>query len=285
MYLIYYHCRILNRIKKMIKEDFKSLISNDQYLVKRQDVSYIEKAMYLRETNFKCPLCGKDLLNRKQKKYNALFEIAHIYPNRPTQEQYNTLKGLDRLGKNCESFENKIALCLDCHDTQDFRTTKEEYLKLLEIKKELLKNTLFNTLTTELSLESEIEEVLQKLQNLNEEELVSLNYSPVKLSKKFSSNEYALNIKVSAYVTRFYPYIRDILNSLDGTNHFDVNVLCLQIKTAFTKLTTVSKNKEEIFNQLVKWIQEKTCSNSLLACEVVISFFIQNCEVFNEITE
>lgn len=269
----------------MLKEKFKLLISNDEYLVERKDVSHFEKTMHLRETNFKCPLCGKDLLNRKQKKSNSLFEIAHIYPNKPTQEQYETLQGLERLGQNCESFENKIALCLDCHRTQDFHTTKEEYLKLLKIKKTLLKNTLFNDLTIELTLESEIKEVLQKLTNLNEEELASLNYSPVKLSKKFLSNEYVLKTKVSAYVIRYYPYIRDILNSLDGTNNFNVNVLCLQVKTAFTKLTTVSTNKEEIFNHLVNWIQEKTCSNSKLACEVIVSFFVQNCEVFNEITE
>ena len=39
------------------------------------------------------------------------------------------LKGLERLGDNSESFDNKIALCKDCHSTKDYHTTKEDYLE------------------------------------------------------------------------------------------------------------------------------------------------------------
>ncbi|RGI01125.1 hypothetical protein DXD88_11235 [Coprobacillus sp. TM10-10] len=58
--------------------------------------------------------------------------MAHIYPNSPTVEQYLELKGLERLGDNSESFDNKIALCKDCHSTQDYHTTNEDYLKLIK---------------------------------------------------------------------------------------------------------------------------------------------------------
>ena len=44
-------------------------------------------------------------------------------------------------------------------------------------------------------------------------------------------------------------------------------------------------NKEYIFNAMVDWIMKNTGSQSKAACEIVISFFIQNCEVFDEITE
>ena len=49
-----------------------------------------------------------------------------------TLEQYLELKGLERLGDNSESFDNKIALCKDCHSTKDYHTTKEDYLKLIK---------------------------------------------------------------------------------------------------------------------------------------------------------
>ena len=269
----------------MLKEKFKLLISNDEYLVERKDVSHFEKTMYLRETNFKCPICGKDLLNRKQKKSNSLFEIAHIYPNKPTQEQYETLQGLERLGQNCESFENKIALCLNCHRTQDFHTTKEEYLKLLNIKKLLLQSTALNDITIGLNLEAEIKDVLYKLSTLSEEELCSLNYSPVKIANKLLPNEHLLKNKITIFVTRYYPFIREVMNSLNGRNNFSFEALCLQIRTAFIKMSNVSNNKEEIYNQLVNWVYTKTGLISQNACEVIIAFFVQNCEVFDEITE
>lgn len=52
------------------------------------------------------------------------------------------LKGLERLGDNSESFDNKIALCKDCHSTKDYHTTKEDYLKLIKnpnLSKKILK--------------------------------------------------------------------------------------------------------------------------------------------------
>ncbi len=52
------------------------------------------------------------------------------------------LKGLERLGDNSESFDNKIALCKDCHSTQDYHTTNEDYLKLIKnpnLSKKILK--------------------------------------------------------------------------------------------------------------------------------------------------
>ena len=55
------------------------------------------------------------------------------------------LKGLERLGDNSESFDNKIALCKDCHSTKDYHTTKEDYLKLIKnpnLSKKILKDTM-----------------------------------------------------------------------------------------------------------------------------------------------
>ena len=50
-------------------------------------------------------------------------------------------------------------------------------------------------------------------------------------------------------------------------------------------MESVTNNKYQIFNQMVDWLMTKTLSESKEACEIVISFFVQNCEVFREITE
>lgn len=119
----------------MTQEELNQIIEDDSYLIARKDPSEAELRLFLREVNFHCPLCGKELQNRRQKKQRQkLFEIAHIYPNRPTLEQYSVLSGMERLGNNSETFENKIALCKNCHSTQDFHTTVEEYQRLLDIK-------------------------------------------------------------------------------------------------------------------------------------------------------
>ena len=72
---------------------------------------------------------------------------------------------------------------------------------------------------------------------------------------------------------------------MDGKNGFLFTVLSAQIKACFQKLETATKNKTLIFTQLVDWLELKTLATSREACEAIISFFIQHCEVFYEITE
>lgn len=270
----------------MTNDEYKEAVKNDSYLIPRKSrTEEYELRLFLREVNYHCPLCGKELQSRRQKKLNEkMFQIAHIYPNSPTKEQYETLYGLERLGNNCESFENRIALCKDSHGTQDFHTTKDEYLHLLNLKKDMLKMTALLDVTSSLGLEQEIEQVIINITNLTSDELSALNYEPVPLANKFKPNELVLKTKVASYVTTYFPYIRDLLKDMNGENNFLFSVLCGQIKACFEKMETVTTDKMAIFQQIVSWIKNKTVSNSQNACEAVVSFFVQDCEVFHAIT-
>lgn len=266
-------------------EELKKVIEADPYLKERKAPSEAEQQLYLNEVSFACPLCGNILRHKKQKKANKLYEIAHIFPNSPTVEQYERLRNLPRLGEHSESFENKIALCKECHDQQDYHTTQQDYLNLLEKKKYFLQLTNLRESTLTMGLELEIAEVVKKFSSLREEELAALNYKPVRLTKKFTSADFRLKNLIGMYVTNYYPYIRDCFKELEGKEGFCLTSLCLQIKSCFLKMEHLSDNKTDIFNQLVEWIMRKTQSTSRDACEAVISFFVQNCEVFHEITE
>ncbi len=270
----------------MTKEELNKIIDADPYHRERKSSTEAEIRLYLREVNYHCPLCGEELQYHGQAKpEQKLFEIAHIYPNRPTIEQYNNFKGLRRLGNNSESFENKIALCLKCHPTQDYHTTADEYNTLLAIKERYLQETELDISVWNLNLEDQIELILQRLSIVTDEELSELCFDPKLLAKKFYKNESALKRKVKNYVLEYYPFIRDFLKVMDGNNGFHQSILAEQIRSCFTKMNDKTQDKEMIFSHMVQWIKNKTLSKSDLACEAVVSFFVQNCEVFNEISE
>lgn len=269
----------------MTNEELGLIKATDSYFQPRKDPTDREHSLYLREVDFSCPLCGKTLRSRRQRKNNRLYQIAHIYPNSPTLEQYEVLKGLERLGKSTESFDNKIALCMECHNTQDYHTTKDDYMKLLEIKKRLLNRTALMETVDDLGLQAELASILEQIVQIPGGALASLNYDPVKVKKKFSVDEFLLETQIENDVLHYYPYVRDILKEYDGKNGFSMEVLSMQIKAAFIKMNNETENKEELFHQLVNWILHKSCSESRRACEVVVAFFVQNCEVFYEITE
>ena len=66
-------------------ENFDNVLEADMYLEKRKNPNEAELRLFLREVDYHCPLCGKELQSLKQKKISEKqFQIAHIYPNRPT---------------------------------------------------------------------------------------------------------------------------------------------------------------------------------------------------------
>lgn len=270
----------------MEDSEFEALKKADSYLVERRQPTKAEEQLFLKEVDFACPLCGSDLRNTKQQKANNLYQIAHIYPNSPTKEQYTTLRDVERLGKNCEDFANKIALCMKCHSTQDYHTQKTDYEKLLNIKKDRLVKTRLLEATFETNLEGEIASVIERIIKIDDENIeTNLNDLPVDIKNKFYPHEKMLKNKVSVNVTQYYPYVRDLFKSIDGKNDFSFSSLCLRIKSCYEKMKPITSNKEDIFDTMTDMIMKKTGSTSKVACEIVISFFIQNCEVFDEITQ
>ena len=69
----------------------KSIV--DPYLQPRKSITKTVEQDHLLEVEGLCPLCGKNLLIGKTNGKSKLFEIAHIYPNSPTQHQVEELKG------------------------------------------------------------------------------------------------------------------------------------------------------------------------------------------------
>lgn len=143
----------------------------DDYLQPRAAITENVDLQHIQEVGGFCPLCGKQLLVKKGSKVNKQYQIAHIYPNSPNAHQKVELAGLERLGNTSEDFENKIALCKNCHGYYDDHTTKEEYLKILAIKKELLAiNKIREKVSTE-DIEEELLILMNQLTAITDQEI------------------------------------------------------------------------------------------------------------------
>lgn len=261
--------------------------SNDPYLIERIVITKNMSDKHLLEVNGLCPLCGKYLIETKGNRTSKKYEIAHIYPNSPTTKEIIILNGLERLGNNCEDFENKIALCKDCHHRYDDNKTKEEYLKLLNIKKEHSNISNAKVAASTQDLEKEIFLVISNFSNISYEIVnnLRLEIKALKIDKKIEDKYRVLKIKITEYVCLYFKYIRETFRTLDSSRQINFKLIASEIHTAFLKCEKEIEDKSQIFNSLVNWLHSKNKDTSIEACEVLISFFIQNCEVFNEISE
>ena len=71
----------------------------------------------------------------------------------------------------------------------------------------------------------------------------------------------------------------------DGTGDF--NLIASEVKLAYQKLDNGLLSQDEIVNGLAEWIKNKSGvgSKNMRACHIVVAFFIQNGEVFREISK
>lgn len=259
----------------------------DPYLVNRISITKNMDHAYLLEVGGLCPLCGKNLLATKGNSKSKLYQIAHVYPNSPLKDELNELDGLERLGANCEDFKNKIALCKDCHGYYDDHKTKIEYLRLVGLKKKLWNLANARVSASHQDIEEEIFLVISALSSVNLSTLKSmeLEKKALKISDKIEEKHMILKYKIETYVCIYFNFIKETFQNLEDIGQINFNIIASEIKTSFLKCEREISDKGEIFSSLVNWLHSRVDSSSYEACEVLVSYFVQNCEVFNEITK
>lgn len=245
----------------------------------RRSISKYEEIMHIEEVDFVCPLCGARIYEKTSK--NKSYEIAHIFPHSPTEKEKTILTNVELLGNDSESFDNKIALCINCHRKYDNQKTITEYNQLINIKKRLLSNLQTKKDLTQQHIEKDIINVLESIANITDEQLSSIEeYKNLNIDKKIGVKYQLLRRKVKLNVSMYYTFIEEQLRNLDEIGK-KFRIIASQIHTAY--LMCKNENQEDIFNSIVNWLYTKDIQMNKDACVIVISFFVQNCEVFDEI--
>ena len=264
----------------------KNINDSPSYCQNRAKISTSEDRLHLLEVNGMCPLCGNPLLENKGKK-TKLYEIAHIYPNSPTTDELLILYGVTVLGENSESFQNKIALCFNCHKNYDFHKNVDEYNKLLNKKRELYNALVTKTKLANIDISQNLEFLLEKITTIDTSTITKneLRLIPLEIKQKFLLSESILKMKVTAYVTEYFLFIKNYFKNLEEVKQLNFSLLATTIKLAYQNTAESLDSKSKIFDSLVDWLLSKANTNERICAEIVISYFIQNCEVFDEITE
>lgn len=90
---------------------------------------------------------------------------------------------------------------------------------------------------------------------------------------------------IYCYCLEYNHFIQDQFQQLEAQNILDFETVRNQIRGCYLKLEKSESSQVEIVELMSKWLAEKTKYGNILACHIVISFFVQSCEVFREITK
>lgn len=262
--------------KSKVRSDIQACIdafaNKNLYAIRVAPDSYLpiptsEQKLYLVEAKGRCPKCSRKIIRATD---NSVLEA------------YNFIK-LNPVGD--DSPNNKMVLCRNCYEEFIADKTGEIAKKLQVIKRNMLIDNMYADTIDEITIEQEIEQVLDSLTSIKSaKDLQLLNYAPVKVEKKIPE-DFLLCDKVKGYVVRYFNHVADKLKQLNSENKLKYVLIGSEIKTVYLAFEQLNYSQSEIFDLMTNWLMGKTGCNKKEACEIVIAYYIQNCEVFNEVAE
>lgn len=249
----------------------------------RKKLGSNDNAILLAEVENMCPKCSKKLMYEKKGNKYKMWEGAHIYPLNPTDAEVKLLKNEERLHADVNHLNNIIALCRDCHKKFDNPRTVEEYRKLFSIKKNIISKNEARAKFADFQIEDEIREIIKLLiDEFNESELRPLEMEALRIDQKADKTLTRITkARIKSDATEYYYYIKEQFAQLDGVYPKSFNAIASQVSAFYNTLSRTESSQEIIYSQLSEWLSRKTGNSNIGACATIISFFVQNCEVFS----
>jgi hypothetical protein len=248
----------------------------------RKKYSDAQHAALLSQVSRVCLLCAEPLFYRKGGKSFKNYELAHIYPLNPDQEEELLLNHEERLSDDVNDEDNIIPLCEICHGKFDKPRTLIEYRELLALKKRLIERSGQEAIWKRYTIENEISQIIEAIYDDPElDNDADIEFNPKEVDEKLDSSiSRPTKVKIKGNVREYFFFIRRKFSELDRVNPDLSEMISLQIKTYYLKQKSMGYGQQVIFENIVAWIHTKTKPKTNDAAEIMASFFIQNCEVF-----
>lgn len=173
---------------------------------------------------------------------------------------------------------NLITLCPDCFLTYQSDNRKKITNQLANIKRILSSNHISQQTLSTTKLDAGITEVLIRMSKLKYDDY-DISFDPKELTSKISINRNrTLFNTVKSQVIDNYVTLDKTLIYLDKLGKIDYIEIQNQMRSMYKKLKKAKKDSLEIFNTISEKIHYATLQD-IYFCQMVVSFFIQKCEV------
>ena len=246
--------------KSALKQQRQQLVSID---LKTKYGPYL-----LNEVGRSCPFpgCGRTLTKTNAGRAVDSYEVSLI----------------DR--EKAPEISNLLALCPHCYATYSLDDNKKIRKELQEIKKVLEAHSHSVMLLDDLPLERGIIGVISKIKKLKEKDLAEVSLEPKEIKQKLKpSDDMVIYGQVNFFVMTYFVRIREIMMNLDKRGEIDYDEIQDQMRAIYKRLKKAKKSNVEIFNEIVDKMHRVTLQDNTY-CQIVVSYFIQSCEVFDAIT-
>lgn len=254
------------RTKKDTKKDTK-VIENDSGKISTLFFSLLE------ECSMRCPKCGRRLVsNTKDGNKCGNYSVIDLSPWFIEVPQ--------------DEVQSKIMLCEDCAADYDMLTPPHEYEKLLDLKNNLRISNQQKYAADALHLEDGVDQILRNLSGLKKRpDPSSMKYEALAVEKKIVEENFMLLDEITDYVLKYFKYIKEQIGELEDQGILNFRQLKHDFNDCYGLMADGKRTQQEIFDSIAIWVMDRTNVNNIRAAKAVVAFFVQICEVFDEIAE
>lgn len=213
-----------------------------------------------------CPDCHrKPLFAYSEGRNELVYDVVVIDPDEPVTDSGNLIALCPECAAKYLAFripleiyrmrENKSAL-LDAYENQDFKADQR--------------------------VQDGVRNVVQKIPSMQIPVDEDLNYDPVPVRKKIEFDNFRLYLNVKTQVNVYFNDVHAAFQELGREGKLKFKAFCQQVKYMYVYFREKGYDQNRIFYEMTKWLADAT-GEPFGDCEVVISYFVQKCEVFDVI--
>lgn len=180
--------------------------------------------------------------------------------------------------------DNLIAMCPDCAKKYRIGADDDMIRRMKEIKKRFTDIADRQEIVSQQKVVDDVRRVLTKIPKLPYPKDVDLNYEPVPLRQKIGDDAPDLLAQIKVWVNLYFPDVHDTLQELNREGKQRFEPFCHQVRLNYLNLKDKGYSQRDIYEAMIKWLQGAT-NEDAHACEIVIAYFVQKCEVFDVISE
>ena len=195
-----------------------------------------------------------------------IYDVAVIDPNEPADDP-----------------NNLIALCPECAAKYAALRTPLDILRMQNIKKALLDAYEDQEFEADQHIQEGVQKVIEKIPSMHMQADADLNYDPVPVRQKIKMDNLMLYLKAKTHVNVYYKDVHEAFKKMGREGKLRFKPFCQQVKYMYVTFRDKGYDQDKIYYEMTKWLHEAT-KEEWGSCEVIISYFIQKCEVFDVIT-
>ena len=211
--------------------------------------------------------CTNSLFIRVNGQIAPDYEVVVIDPSLPVNSE-----------------DNLIAMCPDCAKKYRLSVDPDKIRRLQEIKKHFTDIADRQEIVSQQKVVEDVRRVLTKIPDLPFPQGVDLNYEPALLKQKISPDSPDLLAQIKVWVNLHYPDVHETLQELNREGKQRFEPFCHQVRLNYLNLSDKGYSQRQIYEAMIKWLQDAT-NEDAHACEIVIAYFVQKCEVFDVISK